>query len=60
MIFSRAQILLTASVVLIALLALSGLQPYDRMTWLLEVFPIIIAVPILLATYRRFPLTTLL
>lgn len=31
----------------------------DRTTWLLEVFPIIIALPILWTTYRLFPLTTL-
>lgn len=41
-------------------LTLSGLAPYDRTTWWLEIFPILIGVPILVATYRRFPLTTLL
>jgi putative membrane protein len=46
--------------VLIALLALSGYRPYDRGTWLLEVLPVVIALPILWATYRGFPLTTLL
>ena len=40
-------------------LALSGLAPYNRGTWWLEIFPILIGVPILVATYRRFPLTTL-
>ena len=40
-------------------LTLSGLAPYDRTTWWLEVFPILIGVPILLATARRFPLTPL-
>jgi putative membrane protein len=49
-----------AAAVLIALLAFSGLHPYDRTTWLLEVFPILIALPLMAATYRRFPLTTLL
>lgn len=44
---------------LLALL-LSGLHPYDRVTWWLEIFPILIALPILLATYRRFPLSSLL
>lgn len=46
--------------VLLALLALSGLHPYDRLTWLMEVAPVLVAVPVLLATYRRFPLTSLL
>jgi len=38
-------------------LIISGINPADRTTWWLEVFPIFIAVPILLATARRFPLT---
>jgi len=41
-------------------LVVSGIHPYDRVTWVLEVFPIFIGVPILLATRRRFPLTPLL
>ena len=55
----RPQALTAASIVLVALLALSGTRPYDRTTWMLEVFPVVIALPILWATYRRFPLTTL-
>ena len=42
-----------------ALLVWSGITPADRTTWVLEVFPIFIAVPLLLATARRFPLTPL-
>jgi len=37
----------------------SGWFPKDRMTWVLEVFPVVVAIPLLLATRRRFPLTTL-
>jgi putative membrane protein len=44
----------------IVLLAVTGFRPYDRGTWVLEVFPILIAAPILIATRRRFPLTPLL
>src|SRR5690349_20831504 len=40
-------------------LIISGINPADTTTWWLEVFPIFIAVPILLATARRFPLTPL-
>lgn len=47
------------AVVLPALL-LSGIGPHDRLTWWLEVAPVLIAVPVLLATFRRFPLTPLL
>lgn len=41
------------------LLALSAYHPYEMGTWWMEVFPIVAAVPILLATRRRFPLTPL-
>jgi len=40
-------------------LVISGISPHDRVTWLLEVFPVLIGAPILIATYRRFPLTSL-
>jgi putative membrane protein len=41
------------------LLAVSAYHPYDIGTWWMEVFPIFVAVPVLLATRRRFPLTDL-
>ncbi len=41
-------------------LLLSGVRPYDRTTWLLEVGPVLMGAPILIASYRRFPLTPLL
>ena len=56
----RRTILVIAAVALVLLLGVSGLRPYDRLTWVLEVFPILVALPILFLTYRRFPLTTLL
>jgi putative membrane protein len=46
--------------VVLAALVVSGIHPYDRATWLLEVAPVLIAAPILVLTYRRFPLTGLL
>ncbi|MCB9898201.1 MAG: DUF2238 domain-containing protein [Planctomycetes bacterium] len=42
-----------------AVLVWSGLAPADRPTWWLEVFPVLVAAPLLVATYRRFPLTPL-
>ncbi len=42
-----------------ALLILSGIGAKDRYTWILEVAPIFVAVPILVWTYKRFPLTPL-
>ena len=41
-------------------LAVSAIHPHDYLTWLLEVAPILLGAPILIATYRRFPLTPLL
>jgi putative membrane protein len=37
----------------------SGIQPHDRLTWWLEVFPALAALVVLFATYRRFEFTTL-
>lgn len=50
--------LLLLAIVMAALL-LSAINPYDRATWLLEVSPVIIAIPILLFTARKYPLTPL-
>ena len=43
-----------------AALVVSGIAPHDRTTWWLEVFPVVLGVPLLIATRRRFPLTPLL
>jgi putative membrane protein len=48
-------LLVTAGIVLVW----SGIRPHDRFTWLLEVAPVLIGVPVLVATYRRFRLTPL-
>lgn len=48
-----------ATVILVALIV-SGIAPFDRLTWLMEVAPILIALPLLIATRRSYPLTTLL
>lgn len=37
----------------------SAINPHDRFTWFLEVLPVIIALPLLAATYGRFPLSRL-
>lgn len=41
-------------------LLVSAIAPYDRATWWMEVAPVLIVAPVLLATHRRFPLTSLL
>jgi putative membrane protein len=40
-------------------LVLSGIRPFDRLTWWLEVAPVIVAVPLLAVTRNRFPFTWL-
>ena len=51
---------LAALIAVLAALVVSGIKPYDRITWWLEVAPVLIAAPVLVATYRRFPLTNIL
>ena len=57
---SRTSLLLLLAVATLALLGITGYRPYDRATWLLEVLPVLIALPLLALTWRRYPLTTLL
>lgn len=57
---SRARLLAALGLLVLAALLWSGIAPYDRPTWALEVAPAVIAAPLLLATWRRYPLTTLL
>ena len=52
--------LVIGSVITLALLALSGWQPYDRATWIMETLPVMLVLPVLWGTARRFPLTDLL
>jgi putative membrane protein len=47
------------AIVVVALI-LTGIRPYDRLTWFLETFWVMLGVPLVLLTWRRFPLTTLL
>ena len=44
---------------LLAILVWSGIRPHDRFTWVLEVFPVLIGVPILVWVYPRFRMTPL-
>jgi putative membrane protein len=43
-----------------AVLVWSGIAPYERVTWWLEVAPVLIGAPILVATHARCPLSPLL
>ena len=53
-------VLVSAVVILVGLLIISGLEPYDRITWLMEVIPVLIAIPVLFVSFKKFPLTNLL
>ena len=46
--------------VVLAVLLWSAVQPKDRFTWWLEVSPVLVVLPLLIVTGRRFPLTPLL
>ncbi|KYQ85265.1 hypothetical protein AWW72_04695 [Acinetobacter sp. NRRL B-65365] len=56
----RISLLSLGTVILAILLVISGIQPFDRTTWWLEVTPVLIVIPLLFATYKTFPLTHLL
>jgi putative membrane protein len=44
----------------LVVLVWSGVRPHDRFTWFMEVFPVLLGLPAVLLTHRRFPLTSLL
>ncbi|MBS1159688.1 MAG: hypothetical protein H6R15_2107 [Proteobacteria bacterium] len=54
--------LLTTSLatIVVAALVVSGIAPFDRATWIMEVAPAVIALVLLAATRKSYPLTTLL
>ena len=56
----KTNLLRFALISLIVILLISGIQPYDRATWVMEVLPVIIVLPILIISYKQFPLTPLL
>jgi putative membrane protein len=57
---NRLHLLSILGLLVLAILAVSGIAPYDRITWFMEVAPVLIVAPILVLTWQRFPLTTLL
>lgn len=51
---------LTLLIIVMAFWVWSGINPHDtRLTWVLETFPFMIALPVMLITYKRFRLTDL-
>lgn len=53
-------IMKTGVLILLLILIYTGVMTKDSATWLMEVTPVIIIVPLLLLTQRRYPLTPLL
>ncbi|MDA8504159.1 DUF2238 domain-containing protein [Citrobacter sp. Awk 2] len=53
-------ILNAGAIVLTLILIYTGFCATEKLTWLMEVTPVIIVVPVLLATMRRYPLTPML
>lgn len=54
------RLLWATSLILVIFLFYTGIFAYERLTWLLEVLPVLIIYPLLFMTYRHYPLTKLL
>jgi putative membrane protein len=54
---SAYELFLLVAVALV--LVWSGIEPHDRFTWVLEVLPVLIGVPLLIYSYPRFRFTPL-
>ena len=46
-------------VLLVLALLFSAINPYDGLTWWLETFPVLLGLPLVLLTAKKFPLTPL-
>ena len=57
---SQKLMLCCAAFILMLILIISGIHPFDRGTWVMEVLPVLIIVPLLIYSYKTFPLTNLL
>jgi putative membrane protein len=56
---NRRQYLSSLFVLVAIFFIWSAIHPHDYFTWFLEVFPVLIAIPLLVMTYSKFPLTNL-
>ncbi len=56
---AAARGLTVITLVWVLALVASGIAPYDRITWFMEVAPVLVALPVMLATRYTFPLTGL-
>lgn len=56
---NRRQYLSSLFVIVSIFFIWSANHPHDFFTWILEVLPVLIAIPLLVMTYNKFPLTNL-
>ncbi|ERS04095.1 membrane protein [Acinetobacter sp. COS3] len=56
----RISLLGLGAAIIAIVLIISGIKPYDRMTWLMEVIPVLLVMPVLFMSFKKFPLTNLL
>lgn len=56
----RISLLGLGTAIIAIVLIISGIKPYDRMTWLMGVIPVFISMPVLFMSFKKFPLTNLL
>jgi putative membrane protein len=57
---SRNALNATLAAIVTAALVVSGIAPFDRATWVMEVAPVLIALPLMIATRQSYPLSMLL
>jgi putative membrane protein len=57
--YSQSRFFSILLVILSLVFAWSAIGPHDRFTWWLEILPVLIALPLLILTYSRFPFTHL-
>ncbi len=56
----RSPAFLTAAIIALITLIVSGIAPKERLTWFLEAGPVIILLPVLWVRNKKFPLTPML
>ena len=47
-------------ILILITLIISAIYTFESTTWLLKIFPVLIALPILLFTHKKYPLSRLL
>ncbi|MDX9994235.1 MAG: hypothetical protein RBS28_02850 [Rhodocyclaceae bacterium] len=50
-----SRLLLEGTMLMLAVLVWPGIRPFHRATWIMEVAPVVIALPVLWLTCRRYP-----